>query len=127
VSAMPWQELLSDQQRRLLNAACGDLSRCLTWHGFRLSKDDWRHMIAGTILGWRMMPGIDTGNGSPGMILLGGSSLDLKGQKRTDAITLAFELGDEPWTYDPTQKTAVDWCPVVRAARGIEVSDEPIF
>ncbi len=125
---MPWQEMLSDEQRNLLNAACGDLARCLSWHGNKLSKDDWRHLISGTILGWRLMPGIDTGGGAPGFIYLGGSSLNLKGQKRTDAITLAFEVGDEPWTYDPTQQTAVDWCPVVRAARGIkEQEDAPLF
>ena len=122
--AEPWQESLSDEQRRLFNAACGDLARCLSWHGFGLSKDDWRHMISGTILGWRMMPGIDIGNGTPGMILLGGSSLDLKGHKRTDAITLAFEIGDQPWDYEPTQKKRVRWCDVVRLARGLPPDDD---
>jgi hypothetical protein len=72
---MSWQEegatRMSDAQRRLLNAVCGDLAQQIKWHGFRLSKDDWRHMIAGTMLGWRMMPGIDMGEG-PKFIMLGG-------------------------------------------------------
>lgn len=121
--SQPWQEMLSDGQRRLLNAACGDLARCLSWHGFKLSKDDWRHLLAGTILGWRMMPGINMGNG-PSMIFLGGSSLDLdKGDKATQAITLAFAIGDAPWEYDPTQTKPVQWSHVVRLARGISDSE----
>src|SRR5690606_12849373 len=91
----PWQEMLSDDQRRLFNAACGDLSRCMKWHGFRLSKDDWRHFIAGTILGWRMLPGIDRGEGAPGFVMLGGSSLDLTKAQCAEAITLAFAIGDQ--------------------------------
>ena len=116
--AEPWQEMLSDDQRRLFNAACGDLSRCMKWHGFRLSKDDWRHFIAGTILGWRMLPGIDRGEGAPGFVMLGGSSLDLTKAQCTEAITLAFAIGDQPWEYDPTQTKPVHWCDKVWLARG---------
>ena len=54
-----WQQRgegrMSDAQRRLLNAACGDLTQ-LRWHGFRLTKDDYRHLLSGTVLGWRTMP-----------------------------------------------------------------------
>lgn len=92
---MQRQERMTDEQRRMLNAICGDLSGQLRWHGFRLSKDDWRHMIAGTMLGWRTMPGINLGNG-PSFIMLGGSSLSLSKQQAADAITCALNIGDRP-------------------------------
>jgi hypothetical protein len=90
-------EFSSIDQRKLLNSACGDLASGLKWHGFRLSKDDYRHLIAGTILRWRMMPGIDRGDGvAPGLIMLGGSSLDLSVKQCAEAIELCFLLGDCP-------------------------------
>jgi hypothetical protein len=92
----PWQEMLTEQQRKILNAACGDLAEQVKWHGQRLSKDDWRHFIAGTVLGWRMLPGYDRGEGAPGFVMLGGSSLDLTKAQCIDAITIAFHIGDDP-------------------------------
>jgi hypothetical protein len=87
---------ITEEQRRMLNTLCGDLSSQLAWHSNKLSKDDWRHMLSGTVLGWRMLPGIDTGNGSPGLIYLGGSSKDLSKSQASDAITMAIQIGDHP-------------------------------
>lgn len=114
---------MTDAQRRLLNAACGDLAAHLPWHGgIALSKDDYRHMIAGTVLGWRTLPGIDLGDGKRGWIMLGGSSLDLTRTQATDAITLAFHLGDLPQEQGlPAPR--VPWCDVVCLARGIPDSE----
>lgn len=62
-----WQErgegMMTPKQQRMLNAICGDLAAGLSWHGQRLTKDDWRHMVAGTMLRWRLMPTIDRGQG----------------------------------------------------------------
>lgn len=92
-----WQEMLTEQQRKFLNAVCADLAQHLPWHGgIRLTKDDYRHLVAGTVLKWRFMPGIDTGDGKAGWITLGGSSLNLKKAECIDAITLALHLGDHP-------------------------------
>lgn len=123
-NAEPWQDMLTDQQRKILNAACGDLAEQVKWYGFRLSKDDWRHFIAGTVLGWRMLPGIDMGHGPAGMIMLGGSSLDLNKQKCREAITLVFAIGDQPWEYEPTQTKPVRWCASVCKARWL--TDEAV-
>jgi hypothetical protein len=116
---------MTDAQRRLLNAACADLSAGIDWHGNRLSKDDFRHMISGTILGWRMMPAIDMGTGAPGFIMLGGSSLDLTRTQATDAITAAFHIGDQP-SDQGLKSRPVQWCDVVRAARGISDADDEL-
>lgn len=111
-----WKEALTEQQRKILNAACGDLSDQISWHGFRLSKDDWRHMLAGTFLGWRLMPGIDLGEGRHSMIMLGGSSLDLNKEQCMQAIEMAFAIGDCPESQGLTSKP-VRWCSAVCKAR----------
>lgn len=117
--AEPWQDMLTEQQRKVFNAACGDLARCLTWHGQRLSKDDYRHLVSGTILGWRMVPGINRGEGAPGFVMLGGSSLDLTKEKCSEALDMVFAIGDAPWDYEPSQRKPVRWGHAVRLARGI--------
>ena len=119
----PWQEMLTEKQRNILNAACGDLAEQIVWHGNRMSKDDWRHFIAGTVLGWRMMPGYDRGEGAPGFIMLGGSSLDLKKAQCIDAITMAFHIGDEPQSQG-LKSLRVRWCAAVCKARWL--TDEAV-
>lgn len=113
---------MTDAQRRLLNAACNDLALGINWHGNRLSKDDFRHMISGTILGWRMMPAIDMGQGAQGFIFLGGSSLNLTRSQATDAIQAAFYIGDRP-DDQGLKSVPVRWCDVVCLARGISDSE----
>ena len=49
--------------------------------------------------------------------MLGGSSLDLSKDKCSEAITIAFAIGDAPWEYEPTQVTPVRWCASVCKAR----------
>lgn len=119
----PWLGWRTPEQNDLLQPACRDLSKGLRWKGYELSQDEWRWLICAAVLGQKIVPGI---NG--GIVALGGSSKKLNKQQATDAITLAFEIGDQPWTYDPSQTEQVEWCPVVRAARGIEEQeDAPIF
>lgn len=121
--ARKWQDDTSQEQRNTLNAACGDLAAQIEWHGFRLSKDDWRHMICGTIKGWRLMPGIDRGEGAPGLIMLGGSSMELKKAETTDALTQIFLIGDDPSTQG-LKSPPVRWCKSVCGARWILADEE---
>lgn len=88
--------MITIKQQRMLSAICGDLAEGPSWHGRRLAKDDWRHMVAGTMLGWRLMPAIDRGQGAPGAITLGGSSLKLTRSMACDAITVLVQIGDHP-------------------------------
>lgn len=114
-----WKEMCTREQLKLFNAACGDLSNQLSWHGFGLSRDDWRHMLSGTVMGWRMMPGVDRGEGvAPGLIMLGGSSLDLKKAQCSEAIELAFLIGDHPQGQG-IDAAQVRWCAVVCGARWV--------
>lgn len=100
-------EVMTRKQQKMLNAICGDLEQII-WHGgYRMDKDDWRHIIAGTVLGHRFVRGINTGYGDPGLITLARSSLDLSKSKAVDAINLALEVGDHPEDQGLT-------CPPVR-------------
>lgn len=116
------QTKMTDEQRKMLNCVCGDLSSQLAWHGNRLSKDDWRHMLSGTVLGWRMLPGIDTGKGSPGLIYLGGSSKDLTKSQASDAITMAIQIGDHP-DEQGLQSRPVRWCRTALIGMGFNPND----
>lgn len=123
MTAEPWTEAITEQQRKILNAACADLAAQVKWHGFRLTKDDWRHLLAGTFLGWRMMPGVDMGDGRPGLIMLGGSSLKLTKAQCIDAITQAFAIGDDP-SSQGLPFPPVRWSLAVCLARGIPYEQE---
>lgn len=118
-----WQESgsarMTREQQRLLNAACGDLAAGLAWHGNRLTKDDYRHLIAAAVLGVRLMPAVNTGEGGPGLIMLGRSSLDFTKSEATTAIRMAFDIGDNPEDQG-IRGEPVRWGPVVCFARWIE-------
>lgn len=114
---------LTEPQRKTLNAACGDLADQIVWHGNRLTKDDWRHFFSGTVKGWRTMPGYDMGDGRPGLIMLGGSSMDLSKSQASDALTMAFCLGDDPESQGLKGQKAVRWCNAVCCARWITNED----
>ncbi len=113
---------MTDAQRRMLNAVAGDLAAQVAWHGNRLSKDDWRHMLAGTMLGWRMMPAIDQGEGAAGFIMLGGSSLKLTKSQAADAITTGLQIGDHPEEQRLRAKP-VRWSDAVMRGLGFNPAD----
>ena len=79
-------------------------------------------MIAGTLLGWRALPGIDLGDAKRGWIMLGGSSVALTRTQATEAITLAFHLGDCPQDQG-LPSAPVAWCDVICLARRIPDSE----
>ena len=116
----PWLGYRTEEQNNLLQPACRDLARSLTWQGFQLTADDWRHLVCAAILGQKIVPGL---NG--GFVALGGSSKKLNKQQATDAIEMIFSIGDAPWVYDPRLTEPVRWQEkAVKLARGIK-DDEP--
>lgn len=99
--ATDWQakgkEPMTRKQQNLLNSACGDLAMAFPrWHGIRFGKDDYRHLIAAIVLGERLVPGVSTGMGNPGLIRMSGRSTDFTRTEATEAIRMAFEIGDHP-------------------------------
>jgi hypothetical protein len=121
----PWQQWsgMSRKQQKLLNAACGDLADQLPWRYsgsfVRLSKDQWRHLISGHVIGAKFVDGIESG-----LVSLGRSSLELEDKDAIDAITLAFAIGDDPEGFGLVGRDRVEWCRVIQLARGISPNDE---
>lgn len=113
----PW----TPAQRRMLNAVCGCLA-AIKWHGFVMSKDDWRHFFAGTVLGFRALPAWDMGDGRRGIIMLGRSSMDLSREAACDAITLAISLGDDPSSQGLPARP-VEWSRAVLLGMGYREED----
>jgi hypothetical protein len=120
----PWEEMPKREQLNLFKDMCGDLADQLPWHGgIRLSRDDYRHMIAGTILHWRTMPGISRDGEPRGWIMLGGSSNDLTKEQCGEAITLALLIGDKPEDQG-LKSRPVEWGYSVM--RGLGYTDDDI-
>lgn len=97
------------QQNKMLQSICDALSKQLRWHGFALSKDEWRWLICAAVLRLKIVPGIPLGDGAPGVVSLGGSSRALSVAQGTEAIRLGLHIGDAPWEYDASQNVAVSW------------------
>lgn len=113
---------MSDKQRRMLNAVCGDLEQ-IHWHGNKLNKDDWRHLLSAVSAGQRMMPGWQYGDGRPqGIIMLGKSSLSLTRSEAADAITMGVHLGDHP-EEQGIQAKRVAWSDTVLLGMGFNPAD----
>lgn len=109
---------MSRKQQKLLNAACQDLGDQLRWHGIVFDKDDYRHLLAAVVLGERMVPGIQTGYGNPGLIRMSRSSKELTKTQATECIRMAFDIGDNPGDQG-ILALPVRWCEVVTLARFI--------
>lgn len=86
----------TQKQLNFLNAICGCLEHGIKWHGVRMGKDDWRHFLSGTAAGWKAVPAYDHGDGCHGVVMLGGSSLNLTKSQATDAIRMGVMIGDNP-------------------------------
>jgi hypothetical protein len=118
-----WQESgrepMSRKQQKLLNAACGDLALCIPkWDGVLFNRDDYRHLIAAVVLGERIVRGINTGEGNPGLIRMSRSSLEFTKSEATAAVRMAFDIGDNPEDQGLPNRP-VRWCAVVCLARYI--------
>jgi len=110
----PWNEWRSKEQNDLLQPACRDLANNLKWDGATLTADEFRWLVCADILGQKAVRGIHGG-----VVLLGGSSRQLKKEQASDAITLAFSIGDDPESYGLKHQERVKWSPTIRIARGI--------
>lgn len=111
-------EMATQDQLNLFNAACQDLAEQIEWFGVKLSKDSWRHFITGMVLGWKMIPMFDMGDGRTGFVMLTGSSLDLTKEDATEALTMVFHFGDDPSSQRQNHEP-VRWCKSVVGARWI--------
>ena len=92
----------SDDQRAKLNAMCGDLAKQATHAGLKLSKDDWRHLVAAMVFKLRIVPSLD----GDGVVTLTPSTSEMTVEEMRAMIDGADYVGgtrDPPvqWT-DPS-------------------------
>lgn len=113
---------MTRKQQRMLNAICGCLEQ-IHWHGSRLSKDDWRHLLSAVSAGQVMLPGWQYGDGRPqGFLMLGKSSLSLTKSEACDAITMGVQLGDDPQSQG-VNAPRVQWSDKVLLGLGFNPAD----
>lgn len=126
ISPKDWQlsgnGKMTVKQQKMLNAICGCLEQ-IHWHGNKLNKDDFRHLLSAVSAGQKMLPGWQYGDGRPqGVIMLGKSSLSLTRSEAADAITLGVHLGDHPEEQGITAKP-VQWTDTVLLGLGFNPRD----
>lgn len=112
---------MTAKQRRMLNACCGCLAT-MRWHGIVFGKDDYRHLISAVVLGERLVPGINTGNGPAGLIRMSRSSLELTKSEAVTAINMALDIGDNPKDQGLPDKP-VQWSDAVLLGLGFNPAD----
>jgi hypothetical protein len=112
---------MTRKQQKLLNACCGCLEQ-MRWHGLRFGKDDYRHLLSAVVLGERLVPGVNTGQGPPGLIRMARSSMELTKSQATEAIRMAIDVGDNPRDQS-LDCPPVRWSDVVLRALGHNPED----
>ncbi len=113
----------TEAQRRMLNAVAGDLANQIVWHGFRMDKDNWRHWLCAVATKHSLIvPGYDNGEGPPGFIVLGKSSLKTTKSEMKLAITIGLHIGDCP-EEQGIKARPVSWCDAVLLGRGDNPND----
>lgn len=113
---------MTAKQQKMLNAVCGCLAQ-IHWHGNKLNKDDWRHLLSAVSAGQVMLPGWQYGDNRPqGFIMLGKSSLSLTKTEAKDAITMGVQLGDDPESQG-IKARPVQWSDAVLLGLGFNPMD----
>jgi len=95
VEARP--EKRSDAQSRLMWSALGDLSKQITWHGMKLSAEDWKCMCTASLRRQRAVPGLD----GQSFVVLGQPSSTMTKAEMTELIDLIHYTGaahDVQWS-----------------------------
>lgn len=83
-------ETRSTAQNARMWALLEDVSRQVTWHGRKLSKEDWKHVFSASLKKQDAVPGIDGG-----FVVLGLSTSKMTIPEMTDLMTLIEAFGAE--------------------------------
>jgi hypothetical protein len=72
-------------------AALTDIAEQVTWHGLKLSKEDWKDVLTASLKRARSVPNIE-GNG---FVILGLRTSEMTIQEMSDLLELAHAFGAE--------------------------------
>jgi len=84
------EETRSTAQNSRMWAMLEDVSRQITWHGRKLSKEDWKHIFSASLKKQDAVPGIDGG-----FVVLGQSTSKMTVREMGDLMTLMEAFGAE--------------------------------
>ena len=83
-------ETRSTAQNSRMWAMLQDVADQVTWHGRKLSKEDWKHVFSASLKKQDAVPGIDGG-----FVVLGQSTSKMTVREMTDLMTLMEAFGAE--------------------------------
>lgn len=83
-------ETRSSAQNRRLWAMLADISAQVTWHGQKLSSEDWKHVFSAALNRTRVCPGIDGG-----FVVLGQSTSQMTRLEMSEMQELMAAFGAE--------------------------------
>lgn len=110
------------EQNAIFQKACRDLCEHFRWptngHFVHLNQDEMRWLLCADILGQKSVRGVHGG-----VVMLGGSSRKLTKDDCSQAIMLAFSIGDAPWEYGLDQPR-IEWSDSINRARGRSPNDD---
>ncbi|MBL0496571.1 recombination protein NinB [Aeromonas caviae] len=93
-------------QNALFWAVMTDIAEQVNWHGRKLSKEDWKHVLSAALYQQDVVPNID-GNG---FVVLGKSTSKMTVREMRDLIELAQSFGAQQGVkFGDESRRGFDW------------------
>lgn len=93
-------------QNSMLWACLTDIAEQVVWHGRKLSKEDWKHVLSAALYQQDVVPNLN-GNG---FVVLGKSTSKMTVREMRDLIELAQAFGAEQGvTFGDESRRGFDW------------------
>lgn len=93
-------------QNSMLWACLTDIAEQVVWHGRKLAKEDWKHVISAALYQQDVVPNID-GNG---FVVLGKSTSKMTVREMRDLIELAQSFGAQQGVkFGDESRRGFDW------------------
>lgn len=93
-------------QNSMLWACLTDIAEQVVWHGRKLAKEDWKHVLSAALYQQDVVPNID-GNG---FVVLGKSTSKMTVREMRDLIELAQAFGAEQGVkFGDESRCGFDW------------------
>lgn len=90
------------EQNRMLWACLDDVAKQVVWHGYKLSRNEWKDFFTATLKGCKIVPNME----SSGFIAVGGKTSDMNKREFCDLINLIYAFGAEHcvrWSDDASE------------------------
>lgn len=93
-------------QNSMLWACLTDISEQVNWHGRKLSKEDWKHVLSAALYQQDVVPNID----GTGFVVLGKSTSKMTVREMRDLIELAQSFGAQRGVkFGDESRRGFDW------------------